>query len=167
VTLIAFQLEMFGFELECALLVSLPREQGRLEAHFVVAGAAVCPCSAACKLAAMNVFVAIAAESVLDWSVEIVVLVALRAGAFGMLSVQRKFGFVVIKAAGREDRFPTRSRMATLAGALERRCLKGSAVRIRMTILAVGKGQPFIMGDGFAGLGAVTLQARDVLMESG
>ena len=131
---------MFAFELKRALLVSLSREQGWLKAHFVVAGVAIRPRGAARKLAAMNVFVAIAAESMLCRGVEIIVLVTLRAGSFGMLPVQRKFGRVVIKTTVGEDRFPPRRRVAILAGALERCRLKSSAVRIGMTILAVGKG---------------------------
>ena len=95
---------MFAFELERALLVRLAREQRRLELHFVMAGVAVCAGGAAFELAVMNVFVAIAAERVRHRSAEIVVLVALRAGRFGMLPVQRKLGLVVIKAAGGKDR---------------------------------------------------------------
>ena len=158
---------MFAFELKRALLVSLPREQGWLKAHFVVAGAAVCPCGAACKLPAMNVFVAIDALGVLHRGVEIVVLVALRASTFGVLPMQREFGLVVIKAAAGQDGFPARSRVATLAGALEGCILKSTAMRIGVTILAVGKGQAFVVGYGVSGLRAVTLQASDILMESG
>jgi len=105
-----------------------------------MAGVTVCTGGAAFELAAVNVFVAIAAQGMRYGGAEIIVLVALRAGSFGMLPVQRKFGRVVIKTTVGDDRFPPRRRVAILAGALERCRLKSSAVRIGMTILAVGKG---------------------------
>jgi hypothetical protein len=84
-----------------------------------------------------------------------------------MLPMQRKFGPVVIKSARGKDRFPTRGRMACLAGALEGCILKSAAMRIGVTILAIGKRQALIMHGGFARLGPVTLHTSYILMKSG
>ena len=97
---------------------------------------------------------------------EIIILVALRAGRFRMFAVQRKFGLVVIEVTGGEDRFPPRSRMACLAGASEGCILKSAMVRIGVAILAIGKSQALVMRSGFTGRGPMTLRAGYILMKS-
>ena len=165
-TQLAFQLEVFTFELERALLVRFAGKERRLKLHFVMAGVTVRAGSAAFELAAVNVLVTIAAPGVGHGGPKIIVLVALGAVAPGMFPMQRELGFIVIKAAGGKDRFPAGGRMTTLAGSLERRILKSAAVGIRVAALAIRKGQAFVVRGGFSGLGAVTLRAGHALVES-
>ena len=60
-TLFAFQLEMLTLQLERTLLMHLAREERRLKLRLVMAGLTVRAGRAACELAVVNVFVAIAA----------------------------------------------------------------------------------------------------------
>lgn len=83
-TLFAFQLKMFTLQLEPALLVRLAREKSRLELQLVMTGVTICAGGAALELAVVNVFVAIAAESVCHGSAKIIILVTLCAVSFGV-----------------------------------------------------------------------------------
>jgi hypothetical protein len=98
-TQLAFHFEMFAFQLERALLMRIAREQRWLELCLGMAGVTIGARRSSRKLAAMNVLMAIAAQRMGHRSAEIIVLVALRTGALGMFSMQRKPGFVVIEAA--------------------------------------------------------------------
>jgi len=60
-TQIAPHLEMLALQLECALLMRFAREQRRFEVHFVVACAAIRTGGSSFELAAMDIFMAIAA----------------------------------------------------------------------------------------------------------
>ena len=166
-TLLTFELEMLTFQFEGALLVRFAGVERRLELHFVVTGVAIGARGAAFKLATMNIFVAIAAQGVSDRRTEIVVLMALCAVALRVLAVEREFGLVMIEAAGGEDCFPAAGRVAGLAGALERRILKSSAVRIGVAVLAIGECEAFVTRIRFARLGTVTFHASDILMQPG
>ncbi len=167
VTEIAFEFGVLTFQLERALLVHLSRIKRRLEIGFIVAGGTVRARSAAVKLTAMDVFVALAAQSMRYRRAKIVVLVALLATGFPVFAAQRKVGLTVIEAARRNQRFPPGCRVASLAGALERRVLERAFVRIGMAVLAVGEGQPFVPRCGFAGFRGVTFHACDIRMKTG
>lgn len=164
-TRFTFQLEMFAFKLERALLMRFAGEQRRLELGFVMAGVAVGARRASFELAAMNVLVAITAQPMGHRSPEIIILVALGTSAVRMFAMQRKLTLVVIETASRQDRLPAGGRMATLARALERRVLECAAMLIGMAILTAGEGETFVPCGRFSRLGTVTLHTCHVLMK--
>ena len=165
-TRFAFQLEMFAFQLEGALLMRFAGKERRFELGFGVAGAAIGASRSSRELAVVNVLVTIVAQCVRHRSPEIIVFMALGTGAFGMFAMQGEGGPVVVETPGGQDRLPAGGRMATLAGSLERRVLKRAAMLVGMAILAAGKGYAFVVRGRFSRFRAVALRAGHVLMES-
>ena len=101
-TKVAFQLRVFAFQLERALLMRFTREQGGFETHLVMAGATIRAGGAALELAAVNIFVAIAAHLMRYGGAEVSAFVTLVTVRGGMFPVERELGFVVSKATGRK-----------------------------------------------------------------
>jgi hypothetical protein len=82
---------------------------------------------------------AIGAFFVCDGLFEIGALMTLEAAGFGVFSVQRKLGLVVIESGFASHGFPGSRYMAGLAGAFERRVHERPAMRIGVAVLAAGK----------------------------
>lgn len=101
-TKVAFQLRVFAFQLERALLVCFTRKQGGLETHLVMTRAAIRAGGAALELAAVNLFVAISAHRMRYGGAEVSGFVTLLTARGGMFPVERELGFVVTKATGRK-----------------------------------------------------------------
>jgi len=98
---------------------------------------------------------------------EIAILMTLRAFGERVLPVQRKLCGLVIEAESCLAPFPTRSRVAGLAGALEFGVLECAFMGIHMTALAVCVGEALVLGLCHSGFGSMTLVARQILVQSG
>ena len=94
----------------------------------------------------MNIFVAISTLFVRDWLHEIGVLVTHEAAGFGMLSVQRKLGHIVVESGFGAYGFPTGSHVACLARALRRSVHESTTVGICVAVLTTGKTQSLVPG---------------------
>ena len=119
------------------------------------------------ELAFVHVLMAIGAFFVRDGLFEIGALMTLEAAGFGVFSVERKLGLVMVESGVGSHGFPGGRHVAGLAGAPEGRIHESAAMRIGVAILTAGKAQALIAGSSTARRGRMALHTIDALMAPG
>ncbi len=154
VALPAFHLGVLAFQRVVRACVFLHPEQRRFPAFDGMALRALSFFLAACKLASVNVLVAVSAIRERKRLLEIAVYVTSGATDLCMLAQQRVFRCRMIKGEAGEKFLPSRSRVAAFATLLE-----GAFVRVAVTICAGGEMHALESRRPASHVGLVTLRA--------